>query len=131
MKLRGIRKEVKLLRTVHDHPYIAELVDVIRAPDTGFISIVYNYYETEKEGTSDLFVALTDKGNRFFLFKVLKAIDYAHSRGVIHGDIKPLNIIANSESKMLKIIDWGLGNFYRPGAIMSTHIGTRYLYIYF
>lgn len=87
---------------------------------------MYNYYESEQEGTSDLFQQLTDKGNRFFLYKVLKAIDYAHSKGVIHGDVKPLNIIANSESKMLKVIDWGLGNFYFPGKVFSTHVGTRF-----
>lgn len=29
VKIRGIKKEIRLLRTVHDHPYIAELVDVI------------------------------------------------------------------------------------------------------
>jgi serine/threonine protein kinase len=58
-----------------------------------------------------------------------KEIDSAHSKGVIHGDIKPLNIIANSESKMLKIIDWGLGNFYLPGKDFSVHIGTRYHYL--
>ena len=86
---------------------------------------MYNFYESEQEGTSDLFVQLTDKGNKFFLYKVLKALDYAHSKGVIHGDIKPLNIIANSDTKMLKIIDWGLGNFYRPGNAMSVHVGTR------
>ena len=124
--MRAIKKEIKLLRTVHDHPYICELVDVIKAPDTGFYSIVYNFYKSENEGTSDLFMALTDKGNRFFLYKVMRALDYAHSKGVIHGDIKPLNIIANSESKMLKIIDWGLGNFYIPGTEYSVHVGTRY-----
>lgn len=60
------------------------------------------------------------------MFKVLKALDYAHSKGVAHGDIKPMNIIVHADTRMLKIIDWGLGFFYKPGADMSYHIGTKF-----
>jgi casein kinase II subunit alpha len=59
---------------------------------------------------------------------MLVALEYAHQNGVIHGDIKALNLIVNPDTRMLKIIDWGLGNFYEPGKTYSIHVGTRYIY---
>ena len=38
---------------------------------------------------------------------VCNAIDYAHSRGVLHRDIKPGNIIVDKHDETL-VVDWGL-----------------------
>jgi serine/threonine protein kinase len=38
---------------------------------------------------------------------VCNAIDYAHSRGVLHRDIKPGNIIVGKHGETL-VDDWGL-----------------------
>ena len=38
---------------------------------------------------------------------VCNAIDYAHSRGVLHRDIKPGNIIMGKHGETL-VVDWGL-----------------------
>src|SRR5262249_7462076 len=38
---------------------------------------------------------------------VCNAIDYAHSRGILHRDIKPGNVIVGKHGETL-VIDWGL-----------------------
>ena len=51
---------------------------------------------------------MTDLDVRFYIYELLKALDYCHSKGIVHRDVKPQNIIVNPEKRILKLIDWGL-----------------------
>lgn len=51
---------------------------------------------------------MTDMDIRFYIYELLKALDYCHSKGIVHRDVKPQNIIVNPQKKILKLIDWGL-----------------------
>jgi serine/threonine protein kinase len=44
---------------------------------------------------------------------------------VIHGDIKPANIITNPNTKLFKLIDWGLSMYYVPGKPKNPSVGTK------
>jgi eukaryotic-like serine/threonine-protein kinase len=45
-----------------------------------------------------------------------QAIDYAHNRGVVHGDIKPPNILLGHFGEVL-VVDWGLAALVREGSV--------------
>ena len=49
------------------------------------------------------------------MYQILKALDYANSKGIMHRDLKPDNIAIDHPNRKLKILDLGLSGFYRPG----------------
>jgi casein kinase II subunit alpha len=51
---------------------------------------------------------MTDLDNRYYLYQLFLALDFCHSKGIMHRDVKPQNIIVNQKEKILKLIDWGL-----------------------
>jgi casein kinase II subunit alpha len=46
------------------------------------------------------------------MYKILKALDYAHSRGIMHRDLIPGNIMFDHKKREVKIIDWGISDFF-------------------
>ena len=54
---------------------------------------------------------------RFYLYELLRALDYCHSMGIMHRDVKPHNVMIDHENRRLRLIDWGLAEFYHPGQV--------------
>lgn len=44
----------------------------------------------------------------------------------MHRDIKPLNIVINPETKDLRLIDWGLADYYHEGQEYNVRVASRY-----
>lgn len=65
-------------------------------------------------------------GGRYYIFELLKALDYSHSNGIMHRDVKPHNVMIDHEQKQLRLIDWGLAEFYHPGREYNVRVASRY-----
>lgn len=64
--------------------------------------------------------------------KVLSAVAYMHSEGVVHRDLKPENLLYHStdEDSKIMISDFGLSKMEDSG-IMATACGTPGIFIFF
>lgn len=43
----------------------------------------------------------------YILFQIVSALHFMHSNNVVHGDLKPANILYDKETKVVKLIDFG------------------------
>jgi casein kinase II subunit alpha len=44
----------------------------------------------------------------------------------VHRDVKPHNVMIDHEKKKLRLIDWGLAEFYHPGLQYNVRVASRY-----
>ena len=51
--------------------------------------------------------------------KICEAVAFAHSRGVVHGDLKPDNVMIGAFGEAL-VMDWGVAAIVRTGVVAGT-----------
>jgi casein kinase II subunit alpha len=46
-----------------------------------------------------LYPKFTDFDVRYYVFELLKALDFCHSKGIMHRDVKPHNVMIDHEKR--------------------------------
>jgi len=92
------------------HPNIVEITDV------NILPIPYVEMEFVKSGLADLKTPLPVKDAAEIVTGVAEGLAYAHEQGIIHRDIKPQNILIDSQG-VPKISDWGMSRLIGSSAI--------------
>jgi serine/threonine protein kinase len=44
----------------------------------------------------------------------------------MHRDVKPHNVMIDHSKRQLRLIDWGLAEFYHPGTEYNVRVASRY-----
>uniref|UniRef100_A0A7S4RVJ5 Calmodulin n=1 Tax=Alexandrium monilatum TaxID=311494 RepID=A0A7S4RVJ5_9DINO len=123
-KVEQLKSEVENFLRM-DHPHITRLYDVYESKDS--LSLVMECMEG-----GELFDRISEK-KRFSeedashaLWQMLLALNYIHSHGIVHRDIKLENFLYDAlGSRTLKLIDFGFSKMVDdPAEKMSTGLGT-------
>jgi casein kinase II subunit alpha len=123
VKQSKISREIMVLKHLC-HKNIILLEDIVFDPETSTHSLIFNY--VKHVDTCSFFDKLNLSNIRFYCRQILEALEYAHSKGIVHRDVKPQNIIIDVETKQLKIIDWGLAEFYIPEQEYSVRVSSKF-----
>ena len=99
------------------HPNIVSVHDIVNEPGNESPSLVMEYVQGStleaylKGGQPlplDFALAIATQ--------VSRALEHAHTMGVIHGDIKPSNILISDDGEHAKIVDFGIARLMTHGA---------------
>ena len=126
VKKSKIRREIKILDTLRGGPNIVKLIDVVRDHESKTPALIMEYVDTGELNFRDLYKSFTVPDIKYYIYEILKGLDYCHSKGVMHRDIKPHNIMIDHKKKKLRIIDWGLAEFYHKGQEYNVRVASRY-----
>lgn len=124
MRTEKIYRETKILQTLYGGPNIVKLYDVLRDPATKTPCLVFEYIPNIE--TKQLNHQFNQMDIRLYTYKILQALEYAHSHGIMHRDVKPLNIVIDHDRRDLRLIDWGLADYYLPDQEYNVRVASRY-----
>lgn len=124
VKKKKIKREIKILQNLCGGPNIIKLLDVVRDPISKTPSLIFEY--VNNVDFKVLYPMLSDGDVRFYIFELLKALDFCHSNGIMHRDVKPHNVMIDHSRRELRLIDWGLAEFYHPGTEYNVRVASRY-----
>lgn len=124
VKKKKIRREIKILQNLRGGPNIITLLDIVKDPISRTPALTFEH--VNNTDFKQLYQTLTDHDIRYYLFELLKALDYCHSMGIMHRDVKPHNVMIDHENRKLRLIDWGLAEFYHPDQEYNVRVASRY-----
>jgi serine/threonine protein kinase len=89
-----------------DHPNIIKAHEVYTDEYTGSMSIVMELCRGKDLSSRRLY---TEQHARQIIRQLVEAVNYLHSRGLMHGDINLENILFEDSSKeaAIKLVDFG------------------------
>lgn len=120
-----ILREIQILEELKDAPNFLPVRDVIREqqePGKIRMALVFDLLQTPYY--RDFYPGLSRYQVKSCIYETLRTLEYAHSKGVMHRDIKPLNILMDQDQYNFKVIDWGHSDFYLPGMDYSVRVAT-------
>ncbi len=124
VKKKKIKREIKILQNLSGGTNIIQLLDVTKDPMSKTPCLIFEY--VNNTDFKILYPNLSDFDVRYYIFELLKALDYCHANGIMHRDVKPQNVMIDHEKRQLRLIDWGLAEFYHPGQEYNVRVASRY-----
>lgn len=127
VRVRKIKREISILRNLSGGPNVVRLLDVLKDPRNDTPVLVTEYVDNPVTLRSLMQSRrLTNFDLRYYIYEVLRTLDFAHRRGIFHRDIKPNNVMIDHAHHIVRVIDWGLGEYYIHGEALNCGVATRH-----
>lgn len=124
-------REVRLLRLLR-HENLIGIRSVMKPLDHSFtdLYIVSELMETDMSSVIKSMQPLSNDHLQFFVYQILRGVKYLHTSNVLHRDLKPRNLLVNSNCDV-KICDFGLARIAYPDmqwkcSSMTDYVATRW-----
>jgi len=117
----NFKKEAQAVAML-SHPNIVSIYDVSRSPETDYIvmelieGVTLKIYMKTKG-------VLGHKESVHFATQIAKALSHAHSKGIVHRDIKPQNIMIAMDGAV-KVADFGIAHLENANAPEENAVGS-------
>ncbi|KAK4471837.1 hypothetical protein MN116_005228 [Schistosoma mekongi] len=124
-----VHRELKMLSCLK-HENIVNLIDVVKSESYLNFEEIYFLFELMQTDLHKIIVSpqpLSLDHVKIFVYQILRGLKYLHSARIIHRDIKPGNMLVNSNC-LLKICDFGLARIDDPfgEAVLTQEVVTQY-----
>ncbi|UUM30673.1 serine/threonine protein kinase [Vibrio japonicus] len=97
--------EAQLLAKLN-HPHIAKVFD--GGIHDGDVYIVMEQVEGPNFKEYIEQITLSRSGKLKLFVQICSAVEHAHQNGILHGDLKPENVLINHQHQIVKLIDFNL-----------------------
>lgn len=116
------KKEAELLCSL-DHPGIVKFLNYVEKPEGVFLIMEYVKGITLEDYIKHKNGLIVESKAYPLLKEILDAFEYAHSKGIVHQDIKPSNIIIQEDGH-IKIMDFGIARIVSEAKQNGNVMGT-------
>ena len=111
-------REISILKQLR-HPNIVYLIDLIHGEKK--LYLVFEYMDHDLKRFLDINNGpLTPELVKSYLFQILIAINFCHSKRILHRDLKPQNLLIDKDG-IIKVADFGLARSFGVPIKTLTH----------
>lgn len=112
-----LEREIRLMRSLH-HPNILKLHEVLFLEKTRIVYLVLEYAENGSLGKYiERKISIPLDATFSVIKQITESLVYIHSKGFVHQDIKPWNILMRQDGRAL-LADFGIGHSFQSACMV-------------
>jgi len=113
------------MRSIPENPLIIKLFEIYEEKDN-IIFVLELMEGGSLEKLIKTHIRLAENEIYSIFYQILKGVFFLHSKGIMHRDIKPDNILFSKETELssLKIADFSLADMFSPNKKINSFCGT-------
>lgn len=112
-------REISILKELRRHPFIVQLLDVLH--QSGKLYLAFEFLLMDLKKYIDTVNGPIEKALvKSYTYQICSGIEFCHARRILHRDLKPQNLLIDSNG-LIKLADFGLGRAFGIPIRAYTH----------